>query len=499
MPHPLPPDHGCSALLSDAEQVAGLGSFQLIPPDNQFHCSGGLYRLLGLEPGSGELTLETFLGRFVHPDDRARLGEQWPAALECRIVRVDGQVRHVQGWTRLIPDEDGKQVRFLGVFQDVTEAKQAEEQRRLFAERLHEARKLDALGVLAGGVAHDFNNLLTTVLGYADLTEWQLPAGSPLRGYMQQIAQAARRAAGLCQQLLAYAGKTLLSLETLDLARLVRDAEPALRGLLVGRQRLVLDLPESLEGVRGDPGLLRQVLLELVGNAIEALGEGPGEVAVRLRTRQLTAQDLAGMRRGRDCLPGEYAQLEVADTGQGMDDATRARIFEPFFTTKFPGRGLGLAAVGGLVRAHRGILEVDSALGQGTTFHLFLPIALQPGPNLVVVLDDEPGARLLLTHLLENAGFQVVQTLPGPEGLALLERIAATVRLVLVGLDTRRADRAFLDQLRRRWPALPLIVVGNQRALGLGDLDAGFLDRPFGMGELLERVREALAAGRPPG
>ncbi len=372
MPDPLPPDHLCFALLADAEQLAGLGCIEWSPGENRGHCTRGLYRLLGLEPGHGGLTLETFLGRFVHPDDRSRLGEPWPAALEFRLVRADGQVRHVHGWTRVVRDEAGQQVRFLGVFQDVTDARQDQEQRQL------EARLQDALGVLAGGVAHDFNNLLTTVLGYADLTEWQLPAGSPLRGHMQQISQAARHAAALCQQLLAYAGKVILSLEALDLARLVRDAEPLLSALLRGRQRLVLDLPEALEGARGDAGLLRQVLLELVGNAIEALGEGPGEVRVRLRTRQLTREDLAGMPRGRDRLPGEYALLEVADTGKGMDEATRARIFEPFFTTKFPGRGLGLAAALGLVGAHRGILDVASAVGQGTTFRLFLPIALGP-------------------------------------------------------------------------------------------------------------------------
>jgi PAS domain S-box-containing protein len=249
----------------------------------------------------------------------------------------------------------------------------AEEERRRGSEQRHEVQKVESLAVLAGGLAHNFNNLLTTVLGYADLAEWQLPAGSPLRAYMQNIGQAARRAAGLCQQLLAYAGKVPLAQEVLDLVRLLRDSEPALRALLPVGAQLSVDLPPEMLLVAGDAGLLRQVLLNLVQNAAEALGELPGQITVRLASRHLGPDELAGLQVGSDRPPGEYAVLEVSDTGCGMDEATRARIFEPFFTTRFTGRGLGLAAVLGIVGAHKGAVDVVSAPGQGSTFRLFLP------------------------------------------------------------------------------------------------------------------------------
>jgi CheY-like chemotaxis protein len=220
-------------------------------------------------------------------------------------------------------------------------------------------------------------------------------------------------------------------------------------------------------------------------------------VVVRLSCRRVEPDELARCPRGSDRPAGDYAILEVSDTGSGMDTVILARAFEPFFSTRFTGRGLGLAAVAGIVAAHRGAVDVDSEPGRGTTFHLFLPLAQPVSPGILVVLDDEPAMRLLLTHMLENAGFQVVPGPAGADGLALLEQLGERARLVLFGLDWLRPDSAVvLEQLRQRWPRLPLVAVGadQERDLlpQLGLLADAFLPRPFGMAELLQRVRALL-------
>ena len=494
------------ALLAETEHLAQAGHFERGPGPGEVHVSDGLCHILGLAPGLTGLTDESFPARFVHPDDRPRLAEtdqlpleRRPTQMEFRIVRPDGEVRHVRMRCRPVRDEAGKPTRVIGWMQDVTEQMQAELQGRVFQDRLHEAQKRESLGVLAGGLAHDFNNLLTTVLGYADLAEWQMPSGSPLRAYTQQIAQAARQAAGLCQQLLAYAGKTPLVHEVLDLARLVREMEPALRASLPDWARLSLVLPPSLPGVRGDPSFLRQALLELAGNAAESLGGRPGRVSVTLSSRHLDREELAWLPRGSDRPAGDYLVLEVTDDGCGMDEATRTRIFDPFFTTKFTGRGLGLAAVLGIMQAHRGAIDVRSEPGQGTTFSLFVPLACGAGeaPALVVVLNDEPGTRLVLAHMLENAAFQVAQASADAEGMGLLERLGERVRLVLLGLDWRHSGSVgVLQRLRRARPGVPLIAVGSKQERELlphlAALADGFLSRPFGMSELLQVVRTVL-------
>jgi signal transduction histidine kinase len=368
-------------LLVEAEHLAGVGSFELNPNSGEVLASEGLYRLLGLEPGTPELTREQFLNTFLHPDDRYRISEaehlppeQWPTQIEFRIVRTDSQVRQIHARWRLVHDASGRPSRVIGCLQDVTQQRQAEEERRLSTERQHEAQKLQSLGVLAGGLAHDFNNLLTTVLGYADLTEWQLPSESPLRVYMQHIARAARRAAELCQQLLIAAGKVPRVNVVLDLARVAREVEPRLRALLPAGVQFRLDVPPALPAVRGDTDLLRQVLVELVSNSAEAISSQAGQIAVRLASQYLGHEHLVRLQRGSDCPDGEYAVLEVSDTGCGMSEEVKSRVFEPFFTTRFTGRGLGLAAVLGIVQAHGGVMEIISEPGKGSTFRVFLPL-----------------------------------------------------------------------------------------------------------------------------
>ena len=254
-------------------------------------------------------------------------------------------------------------------------------ERERLERRIQQSRKMESLGVLAGGIAHDFNNLLMGVLGNASLALMQMPEDSPLRPRLDEIRKAGRRAADLCGQMLAYSGKGRFVLEPVDLADFLRQKERDLVGALGPGVRLDLSLARHLPEIHGDRSQLMQMLGQLVGNAAEAIEErggaaGVGNVTLRVSEKHV-GQPFENAHLGVLCPPGDYVELVVEDDGAGMDEATLARIFEPFFSTKFTGRGLGLAAVLGIVRAHRGAIEVSSAVGGGTRIEVLLPTSSQ--------------------------------------------------------------------------------------------------------------------------
>jgi PAS domain S-box-containing protein len=295
-----------------------------------------------------------------------------PLDVELRRRAPSGEARwfHLRAAPRRAADGS---VVWDGVELDVTERRRAEEERREFERGLLEAQKLESIGVLAGGVAHDFNNLLTGVLGYAGLAEADLPPASPARAHLGQVERSARRAAELCQQLLAYADKGQLVVRPLDLSAAVWAASALLESSVSKKAALALRLPDDLPPVEADGAQLRQAVLNLVLNAAEALGDGPGAITVSTGLARADRARLRAARGGEELPAGAYVCLEVADTGCGMDAPTKARVFEPFFTTKFTGRGLGLSAVLGIVRGHGGAVEVESEPGRGSRFRLLFP------------------------------------------------------------------------------------------------------------------------------
>lgn len=239
--------------------------------------------------------------------------------------------------------------------------------------QLRHSQKLESLGVLAGGIAHDFNNLLTAVLGYAALAQEDLPSDAPASASVRGVETAALRAAALVQQLLAYAGRGAVAARPLDLSDLVRDTAQLLRTAVAKTASLELHLADGLPPVEADPAQIRQVIMNLLTNASESLGDAPGTVALRTGVRTLDDPARYSPYAASDLHPGRYVYAEVADTGSGMSPETLTRIFDPFFTTKFAGRGLGLAATLGIVRGHRGLIRVASELGRGTTFEVLFP------------------------------------------------------------------------------------------------------------------------------
>ena len=410
-------------------------------------------------------------------------------------------------------DEQGRAYALCGISTDITDRKAAEERRLALERKLLEAQKLESLGVLAGGIAHDFNNILTSILGNATLAAMDLPETHRARKQLTHIERAANRAADLCAQMLAYAGKSSFVTSPLCLAALVRDTA-ALLEVSVGRRiRLELLVDDTTPAVMGDATQLRQIVMNLVINAADAMGDRTeGHVIVRTFARDLTAEFLHGAVQSPQLPAGLYVGLEVADNGSGMPPEVLGRIFEPFFTTKFSGRGLGLAAVLGIVQSHDGALFVESTPGRGTTFRLFLPATsakpidssppFEAAPatlhGTVLVVDDEEPVRLVAQEALSQLGLTVIEAADGPAALDLLRAHPGRIDLVLLDLTMPglTGDET-LRQLRQIRPDLRVIIMSGfssgetmQRCEALGV--TGFLPKPFDIAALAEKLRPHL-------
>jgi signal transduction histidine kinase/CheY-like chemotaxis protein len=387
----------------------------------------------------------------------------------------------------------------------------AEEARRAIEAKVLEVQKLESLGVLAGGIAHDFNNLLVAIMGNAGLALLDLPDDSPARSSIADVEVAGRRAGELARQMLAYSGRSRGKFEPVDLGELVNELL-ALLQVPIGRGvDLRIHLPSSPLVVDGDAAQLRQVVMNLVINAADAV-ERAGTVTIRTQLLHATGEYLADVHPEAGLDPGPFASLEVADTGIGMEPTTRDRIFDPFFTTKDTGRGLGLAAVRGIVNAHGGAIRVYSELGRGTTFRILLPISASipipvpeadadwHGDGRALVVDDDPGVRRVASRMLGSFGLSVRAVESGQEALDALAEQSDAFDVVLLDLTMPAMDGPeTFERIRQLRPSLPVVMMSGYHEDELRpDLDArisGFIQKPFTPGELARRVRAALAAG----
>ncbi len=374
----------------------------------------------------------------------------------------------------------------LGTSVDVTE-------HRVLERRMVDAQRAESLGVLAGGLAHDFNNLLVAVLGNADLALRDIHVGKPGRDALENIRTAGLRAAELTDQLLAYAGRVGAGTARVEPGLLVEELLRIIAPAIPENIKLTVDLPAEL-AVRGDPGQLRQVLLNLINNARDALTSRGGEVTVRAETLHLE-----GAPHVDDILTapaGTYVLIEISDNGPGMDVETRRHVFEPFFTTKQNGHGLGLAAVLGIVRAHGGGIRLISASEQGARFQVLWPAAVTApiravntvqASRTVLVIDDEELVRDIVARMVEDLGYAAVTAADGKAGLALVDSQA--VDAVLVDLSMPLMSGAdVVAALRLRRPNLPLILCSGYDRDGRGPVQAdAFLPKPFRI-DALERT-----------
>ena len=465
---------------------------------------------------------------FVYPEDNERVNEVVRRLIEgadqrnsCQTRNLTrmGRIIHCQWQNSVLLDERGATVSILSLVQDVTDRVLAEQQgRKAAAERqalerkLQESQKLESLGVLAGGIAHDFNNLLTGVLGNASLARMDLPADSPVQPFLEQIEVAAVRAADLCKQMLAYSGKGRFVVNRLDLNALIEDTTRLLHVSISKRAVMKYQLAPGLPVVLGDATQLRQVIMNLVINASEAISDRSGFISVTTGLTRADRAYLAGAYFARDLPEGDYVSLEISDNGGGMSPEVLEKIFDPFFTTKFTGRGLGLAAVLGIVRGHKGALKVFSEPGWGTTFKILLPCAEGiaeevarnspgfvtnwKGSGKVLVVDDEETVRVTTARMIEATGFTtkladngrtgVEEFTADPDGFALV-----VLDLTMPHMDGDEAFRA----LRAIRPDVRVLLMSGfneqevtARFTGRGL--AGFLQKPFTLPALCEKLQE---------
>ena len=426
----------------------------------------------------------------------------------------DGALVEISVSTAPVPGPAGGIHEVIAIILDITGRKRAERERRALEEKIQKTQKLESLGVLAGGIAHDFNNLLMGILGNADLALLRMPPESPGRPNVQAIDTAAQRAADLTNQLLAYSGAGRFVVERVDLNRLVEETAGLLRTVISKKVVLRFALAPDLPPVEADATQIRQVVMNLITNASEAIEDRNGMVTVSTGVLEADRAYLSGTYLDESLPEGRYVYLEVSDTGCGMDEETRARIFDPFFTTKFTGRGLGLAAVLGIVRGHGGAIKVYSEPGRGTSVKVLLPEALGSirespegpgsgretwrGRGLVLVVDDDAPVRQVAAMMLEDAGFRVLQAADGREGVELFRSYAEEIAAVLLDLTMPRmsGEEAFRE-MRRIRPDVPVILSSGyneqdatNRFAGKGI--AGFIQKPYRSADLLAEIRKVL-------
>jgi two-component system cell cycle sensor histidine kinase/response regulator CckA len=448
----------------------------------------------------------------VHADDRSRVLEAYIQAFEkregfssdFRLLRRDGEFRWLACRASARFDMAGGFAGLIGSSVDITEVKQTEE-------RLRHAAKLESLGILAGGIAHDFNNLLTGIMGNASLILEDLPPDSRSIPFAENIVQASETAAQLTRQMLAYSGKGRFVLERIDLSKEVRDITPLIEASIPRMVALKLHLARPLPLVEADPAQIQQLVMNLVINGAEAISGSGGTVTVSTDLSNLDGGAAGAMLSGFSIPEGKYVTLRVRDTGCGMDVQTRTRIFDPFFTTKFTGRGLGLAAVSGIVRGHRAGLFVESAPGCGTEFVIYFPVAVgdadpdreempafaQPGSGTILVVDDEPVVSRTARLALQRYGYTVLTAHNGREAVDLFRAVSSEIDLVLLDmtLPVMSGEVAFQALRAIRPDVRVLATSGYSEVEALSRFGAeidGFIQKPYKAATLAEKVHAIL-------
>lgn len=505
-------------LLEESQRLASMGSWEYDSGSRVLRWSDQLFRLFGHEPQSFQPKFQDLYTHF-HEEDREEVREvveevlqgrqffQWTA----RTIRPDGKIRWLdcQGEATL---EGGQLIHIVGIVQDVTSEVEKEAAQKIMDDRMQQASRFESLSVLAGGIAHDFNNLLAGILGYVDLALGELSPVAPGREYVTMIEKSTLRAAELTRQMLAYSGRGHFIIENINLTRLVEEMSHLLQTVISRKAVLRLDFHRELPCIEADKTQIRQIIMNLIINASEAIGERSGIITLRTGAIDATRDYLQETWLDFNLTEGVYTFFEVSDTGCGMDDETIAHIFDPFFTTKPEGHGLGLAAVLGIIRGHRGFIKVYSEPGRGTTFKVGFPAIeekettmqeKEESPEkldggLVLVVDDEETIRAISGMLLARLGFDSVAAADGREALEIFRERHGELRAVLLDLTMPHlsGDEVFRE-LRRINQSVPVILMSGfteddavREFIGKGL--AGFLQKPFRLQELRDKLAETL-------
>jgi len=458
----------------------------------------------------------------IHPDDVVGVMEAITAYsadggggfdIEYRVRSCEGDwiwlndrsIRRVRNNAELVID---------GIAQDISARKKAEEERREMERKFQQTQKLESLGVLAGGIAHDFNNILTIIQGHCFMARDEHCTEIPPEAHILRIEDAVHRAAQLCHQMLAYAGQKTLSHSRIKLGPLLKDMVKMLQSAIAKNVVIRLDLESDQPEIMGDPAQIQQVVMNLIINAADAIGDNNG--AIRVALTKMTS-----MPNREECdffgstIPaGSYACLEVSDSGCGMDDETQCRVFEPFFTTKFTGRGLGMSAVLGIITSHNGALQLSSRPGAGTDFNIYLPLCSTPGAvftepadrpvdqaqqnGTILLVDDEKSLRIIGSSMLKRMGFSTITASNGREALEILSKRDSGIDLVL--LDMIMPEMGGVEayhELRKLSADLPVVMCSGYSIEGFSlDLDkdkhAGCIQKPYKPDQLRDVIVKVL-------
>jgi PAS domain S-box-containing protein len=430
------------------------------------------------------------------------------SCVDCVVTASDG--RQVPVLKSAVPISRKGRRLILESFVDVSERKEAEEALRKTEEQLRQSQKMEAIGQLAGGVAHDFNNLLTAITGYAELVMKSFGEGDPAREDVQEIKKAAKRAASLTEQLLAFSRRQILKPRVVNMNTLVGDMEKMLRRVIGEDIQLSVDLGGDVGSVMTDPAQLEQVIVNLAVNSRDAMPRG-GSLTVSTSLTVLDEPSAEGVE------AGEYVELAVSDTGCGMDEVTKSRLFEPFFTTKEVGKGtgLGLATVYGIVKQSRGHVVVESEVGEGTTFRVLLPrlsedvaeaeskpksSEAEGGSETVLLVEDEEVLRNLGRRVLELGGYTVLVARDGVEGLRVCERHEGPIHLLVTDVVMpRMGGRQLAERVAALCPAVKVLYVSGYTddvvvRNGVSESKVAFLQKPYSPSALLRQVRRTIDA-----
>jgi len=466
----------------------------------------------------------------IHPDDREKTTllirqlarnpreRDWLGTIEVRFLHRDGQSRSFSDHMHVVYDSTGRAVYLRGSTRDITRIARLEESLRILEKKFQDSQKMAGLGLLASGIAHDFNNLMTVVLGNAELA--LLEFGGSDGGSLDEIKKTSLRAAELANQMLVYTGKTTLVLDSINLSSVVREMGSLLDVSISKKVKIEYCLDEQVPLIRGDVSQIRQVAMNLITNASEAIGDRSGIIAISIHATRLRAGSLEQTFPPGGLPAGRYVQLEVSDTGDGMNEEVLQKIFDPLFTTKISGRGLGLASVFNAVQRHNGAVEVRSEVGVGTVFRVYFPIDEQSvstgsgseqaavsewnGYGTALIADDEEAIRSITSALLERFGFRVLTAADGLETVDLYTENAGDITLLLVDLNMPRLNgvEAVL-RIRHINPKVPVLFMSGyprEEVMERFSLQphTGFIRKPFQSSELRDSLRNVMEGGSDP-
>ncbi|MBC8406280.1 MAG: response regulator [Planctomycetes bacterium] len=442
---------------------------------------------------------------------------------EASVVSKDGTELWFHSTIAPVKDENGEIEYLMVVSVDISERKRAEQEHRILERRVQHAQKLESLGVLSGGIAHDFNNILMSILGNADLALDRLPADDPARKNLLEIEYATRRAADLASQMLAYSGKGRFVIEPIQLNAFAREMIDLLEVSISKKAKLKFNFAEDLPTFDGDATQIRQIIMNLITNASEAIGEAGGGISLSTGAMDCPSSFLSDANEllwpglEQPIPEGLFVYLEVKDNGSGMDAETMTKVFDPFFSTKRAGRGLGMSAVLGIVRGHKGAIKIQSEVGVGTTFRVFFPANLaaetsvtpQPtapsgnedwhGKGTILVADDEEAICSVAKQMLEHLGFSVLTAIDGQDAVDIFRHHQEIISCVLLDLTMPRLNgqQAFLE-IRKIQADVPVILSSGyniqevtQRFAGMG-LN-GFIHKPFNLADLRDELSKVFA------